>query len=235
MKYENEFEIDLGRCARALVERWRFILLMGVICCVIGFALTVEKGQDQYTASSSVYAMSTESYNYTQQGVSAMNAYVDIATSMKVCERAALLMGYADITGETVMNATTVSTGQTKSETSSLASDSTIIRITSITSNPVISMEMAQAVAEAFTMEMENILGTDTVQILDAPYTFGQSFDATQYQWIIRIVALFAGIAVAMVIVVMMEIFDNKANTIRECTLKEQLPIIGVIPDYKDR
>lgn len=233
MKYENEMEIDVGRCFRAMLKKWWFIAVMAVLFGLAGLALTLEKQDDIYEAASSVYGMSAESYSYTQVGVSAMNDYADIATSMKVCERAALLMGSANVTGENIKKATTVSTGKEKTTTTQ-NTDSTILTIKCRSNNAVEAMEMSQAVAEAFVMEMENILGTDTVRILDKAYAYDVAFDATQNQWKIRIIAFLFGGVFAAAIIVFGEIFDSKARTIRECTLGEQLPIIGVIPMTKE-
>ena len=235
MKYENEMEIDVGRCLRALLKKWWFMAAMAVLFGLAGLALTLEKQDDIYEATSSVYGMSAESYSYTQVGVSAMNDYADIATSMKVCERAALLMGSANVTGEDIKKATTVSTGtEEKISTTTVQADSTIMTIKCQSANPVEAMEMSQAVAEAFVMEMENILGTDIVRLLDKPYAYEITFDATQHQWKVRIALFVLGGAFAAGIIIFGEIFDSKARTIRECTMGEQLPIIGVIPMTKE-
>lgn len=233
MKYENEMEIDVGRCMRAIVKKWWFIALMAVLFGVVGVALTLEKEMDEYGASSSVYSVSAGSYKDSQTGTSAMNDYADIATSMKVCERAALLMGNADITGKQIMNATKV-TMSGGSSSSYSQSDSVLMKITSYATNPVVAMEMSQAVAEAFIIEMQNLLGTDDVQLLDKPYNYFVSYDATQNQWKVRLIAVLAGIVLAMAMIVIIEIFDTKARSIRECSLREELPIIGVIPECRD-
>ena len=136
MKYENEMEIDVGRCMRAIVKKWWFIALMAVLFGVVGVALTLEKEMDEYGASSSVYSVSAGSYKDSQTGTSAMNDYADIATSMKVCERAALLMGNADITGKQIMNATKV-TMSGGSSSSYSQSDSVLMKITSYATNGV--------------------------------------------------------------------------------------------------
>lgn len=234
MKYENEMEIDVGRCLRELVKKWWFILLMAILCGVIGMALTLEKGQDGYGATSTVYSASVGSYKDSQTGTSAMNDYADIATSMKVCERAALLLGRADVTGTMINQSTQVSTVSTKTSSAYANNDSAILKITSYGSDPVLTMEMSQAVAEAFIMEMENILGTDDVQLLDKPYNYFVYYNATQHQWKTRIVAVAAGVVLSMVIIVLSVIFDNKTRTIRECSLRDELPVIGVIPNNKN-
>lgn len=234
MKYENEMEIDVGRCLRALVKKWWFMAAMAVLFGLAGLALTLEKQDDIYEATSSVYGMSAESYSYTQVGVSAMNDYANVATSMTVCERAALLMGSSRVTGEDIKKATTISVGEESSSAVGGKVDTAIMTITCKSSNPVEAMEMSQAVAEAFVMEMENILGVDAVRLLDKPYAYETSFDATQYQWKVRILLFVFGGVFAAAIIVLGEIFDSKARTIRECTMGEQLPIIGVIPMTKE-
>lgn len=233
MKYENEMEIDVGRCLRAIVRKWWFIALMAVFFGVAGIALTWEKGADEYGATSSVYSVSAGSYKESQTGTSAMNDYAEIATSMKVCERAALLMGNADITGRQIMSATNVTTSGNNTSTTG-KNNSTLLKITSYSNDPVIAMEMSQAVAEAFIIEMQNILGTDDVQLLDKPYNYFVSYDATKSQWKIRILSVLVGAVLAMTVIVMTELFDTKTRTIRECTLREELPIIGVIPECRD-
>ena len=234
MNYENELEIDLGRCFRALVKKWWFMAVMAVLFGMAGLALTLEKEDDIYSATSSVYVMSAESYSQTQVGITAMNAYADIATSMKVCERAALLMGAENVTGEKIMKATTVSTGEESVASAYIQKNSTVMTVTCQSNNPVEAMEMAQAVAEAFVMEMENITGTDAVRMLDKPHAYKMTFDATQQQWMIRIVAFLFGAVFAAAIIVFTEVFDAKARTIRECTMKDELPVIGVIPVTKE-
>lgn len=233
MKYENEMEIDVGRCIRAVVKKWWFIALMAVLFGIVGIAMTLENGTDQYGASSSVYSVSAGSYKDSQTGTSAMNDYADIATSMKVCERAALLMGNPDITGKLIMNSTNVTMpGGSTSGYSQI--DSALMRITSYATDPVVAMEMSQAVAEAFIIEMQNLLGTDDVQLLDKPYNYFVAYDATQNQWKIRIIAVLAGAVISMAMIVVTEIFDTKTRSIRECSLREELPIIGVIPECRD-
>lgn len=234
MKYENEMEIDVGRCFRALLKKWWFMAAMAVLFGIAGLALTLEKEDDIYAASSSVYVMSPESYSLTQMGITAMNAYVDIATSMKVCDRAALLMGAADVTGEEIKKATSVSTGKEDLVSSYIQQNTTVLTISCQSNNPVEVMEMSQAVAEAFVIEMENITGTDAVRLLDKPYTYETAYDATQHQWMIRIIAFLFGGVFAAAIIVFGEIFDTKARTIRECTMGDELPVIGVIPATKE-
>ena len=45
---------------------------------------------------------------------------------------------------------------------------------------------------------------------------------------------MLAGFMAACFIVVVCEIFDRKIRTVREATVRQQLPVIGIIPDFKE-
>lgn len=43
MKYRNEIEIDVGRCFRALKNKYRLIIIMSLLFLLIGVACTLGK------------------------------------------------------------------------------------------------------------------------------------------------------------------------------------------------
>ena len=103
MKYRNEIEIDVGRCFRALKNKYRLIIIMSLLFLLIGVACTLGKRENKYSAQATVYSVSSGSYTESKTGISAMNDYVDVATSYKVCQRAAYIIGDKNIDADTVM------------------------------------------------------------------------------------------------------------------------------------
>ena len=97
MKYRNEIEIDVGRCFRALKNKYRLIIIMSLLFLLIGVACTLGKRENKYSAQATVYSVSSGSYTESKTGISAMNDYVDVATSYKVCQRAAYIIGDKNI------------------------------------------------------------------------------------------------------------------------------------------
>lgn len=237
--YKNELEIDIGRCITALFKRIKFIILITLVFFLVGFGLTIHVGEDKYTAVATVYAAADGSYSDAANAVTAMNAYLDVANSYKVSQRAALIMGRADVTGEDVQGSTRVSSSsKTKSSSSSLNfmnSSATIISFTSSTTDPQLSMEMADAMAQSYALEMAEILTKDSVKVLDNAYTYDKSYDAVKGAWKNRLKAMAAGFVAACALVVFCEIFDNKVRTIREATIKNAIPVIGIIPENKEK
>lgn len=237
--YKNELEIDVFRCFRALIKRVKFIVLITVLFLIVGVALTLNVGEDKYTSYATVYAAADGSYSEASNAVTAMNAYLNVANSYKVSQRAALLMGRSDVSAEDVLRSVSVSSSaKTTSSSSSVSnfmnSSATIIRFSATTNDPELSMEMADAMAQSYTIEMTSILNTDAVKTLDNAYTYYKSLDAGRQAWKNRIKYMLIGFVLSCIVVVVGEIFDMKVRTIREATIREQIPVIGIIPDYKD-
>ncbi len=232
--YKNEFEIDISRCVHALFKKKKFIALITALFLVIGFALTIEPQSDKYTAKATVYGAADGSYYDSANAVTAMNAYLDVATSYKVSQRAALLMGRSDVDANYIQEAITVDSSTNSSSTNFMTSKGTIITFSATTTDPELSMEMADATAKSYALEMNAILNEDSIKVLDTAYEAELSYNAVFEAWKGRIKYALLGFVLACFIVVVCEVFDKKVRTLREATMRSELPVIGIIPDYKE-
>ncbi len=237
--YKNELEIDLFRCIRALFKHKWFIIVITVLAFFIGLGTTFDVGKDKYTSTATVYAAADTSYTDAASAVTAMNAYLDVATSLKVSQRAALIMGRNDVDALDIQNAVLVNSSLKTTGTSSaisnfMNSSATIISFNATTSDPELSREIADAVADSYVIEMANILKMDAVKNLDSADLGVLSYNASFGAWRLRIVFMIVGFVFACLFVFACEVFDRKVRTIREATIRNQVPVIGVIPDYKD-
>lgn len=233
--YKNELEIDVFRCFRALCENAKYIVIVTILFFLVGIGLTLDAGDDTYSAKATVYASGVNSYSDATAAVTAMNAYIDVAKSYKVSQRAALLLGRGDIEVEDIQNSIYVTSSEDRQGGASLAksNSATIISFTATTLDPDLSMAMADAMAQAYTIEMSNILQTDSVKVLDNAYSYYMSYNASKNAWKTRIKITLMGFAFACAAIVIFEVINKKVRTIREATIANKLPVIGVIPDYK--
>ena len=237
--FKNELEIDVGRCLGALIKKRRFIGIITLLSLIIGLGLTLNVGKDQYTAVATVYAAADGSYVDASNAVTAMNAYLNVANSYKVSQRAALIIGRSDVSAADVQSSVYVSSSANKSTTSSVISSfmnssATIISFSATTTDPALSMEMADAMAQSYAIEMSDILNSDSVKTLDNAHTYSMSRNASKDAWKKRIMVMIAGFVFACLIVIACEIFDRKVRTVREASIRESIPVIGLIPDYKE-
>lgn len=236
--FKNELEIDVGRCLKALIKRRKFIALVTVLFFIIGLGLTLNVGDDQYSATATVYAAADGSYADATNAVTAMNAYLNVASSYKVSQRAALIIGRSDVTAADVQGSVSVSSSANKGSSSSsitnfMNSSATIISFSATTSDPVLSMDMADAMAQSYAIEMAEILNKDSVKTLDNAYTYYKTKNANLSAWRRRAITMALGFILACAVVVLCEIFDRKVRTVREASISENLPVIGIIPNYK--
>ena len=236
--FKNELEIDVGRCLGAILKRSKFIAIISILFLIVGIGITLDVGEDQYTAISTVYAAADGSYVDATNAVTAMNAYLNVATSYKVSQRAALIIGRSDVSATDVQESVHVSSSVEKNSASStissfMNSSATIISFSATTTDPALSMEMADAMAQSYAIEMSEILKSDSVKTLDNAYTYNKSLDASKSAWMKRFMLAVLGFCASCFIVMICEVFDRKVRTIREATIRENLPVIGIIPDYK--
>ena len=112
-------------------------------------------------------------------------------------------------------------------------SSATIITFTATSTEPALAMEMADAMAQSYAIEMSEILNSDSVKTLDNAYTYNKTTNATISAWKKRAMFMIIGFALACIVVILGEIFDRKVRTVREASIREELPVIGIIPDYK--
>ncbi len=238
MKYKNILEIDVGRCINTLMLKWKYILIVTAIFFVAGLGLTLDMGVDKYTATATVYAASDGSYNDATTAVTAMNAYLGVAGSYKVCQRAALLMGRSDIDPSYVQGAIKVVSSATKNNSNSsnsfIINSATIISFAATTPDPELSMTMAGAMAQSYSIEMAAILDKDSVKVLDNAHYAEITYNAVKRAWLIRLLAAAAGLLLACAFIVIFEIVDPSVRTVREASVRSNFPVLGIIPDYKD-
>lgn len=237
--YKNMLEIDVMRCLRALYKRKLVIALISALFLIIGFGLTLNVGDNMYTSSAKVYAAADSSYTEAANAVTAMNAYLDVATSFKISQRAALIMGRVDVDAYDIQKALSVNSSAKKSSTSStitnyMNNSATVITFYATTTDPELSREIADAAAESYMIEMANILKYDAVKSLDTAELGTLSVNGKKEAFETRIKFMVVGFIFACLMIVTCEVFDRKVRTLRDATIRSQLPIIGIIPDYKE-
>ena len=112
--------------------------------------------------------------------------------------------------------------------------ESALLRVNAVGPDKDEVVEVANAVAEAFVIEMSNITENGDARILDKA-KFAEK-DVNAQKNILKVVGIFAiGGAVLMCIyLVLREIFSNKLVTVKDGTLYGKINIIGVIPDFNN-
>lgn len=220
---DREIKIDLRRCIKALIQKWWIIAICTIIFLTIGIMRTNTVVIPTYMSSATVYSMAYGSYQEALEGASVMKTYADIVSSRKVAERAALIIGDDTITAQSIQGMVSVE----------YLKDSPILTIFATSLNSQVAVKIANAVADAFVIEVKNITGSDSVQILDTAVEAYQYMDGGTSTTMKRLMYAGIGFVLPCIIIVLIEILSTRLYAVNDASLNDELEIIGIIPIYE--
>lgn len=230
MDFGRIIEIDFVRCFKALLKNLKWIICSTILFFVIGILVAVfyVDTENVYDAKSSVYSIAYGSYSESAEGINAIRTYSEIVKSLRVSERAALLLGDDSLDKFTIYDMIEVE--QALDANGYPEEESAIINIHAYSTNKEDAVRVANAVANAYVMEVTSITLTDSVQVLDEAYNCELMYNARKQQ-LIYIAAITAiGILLSCAIIVLHEIFSSRIRSLNQGSLYGELEIIGVIP-----
>lgn len=228
----HEIEIDIGKCLRALWKRAGVISILTLLCGIIAVVILAGEKTELHSAQTTIYSATTESVEEAQQGVNILQGYASLVQSYRVCDRAALLLGIDGIDGEYIKENISVYTGM-EQLTAANNIKPPIIYITAIGASPEHAMGIADAVAEAAVIEIKNITGNQSIQVLDKARETEVVYNSLMFTALASVAAMAAGFFLICSWIVLREICSPKLTKVRECALGDELEVMGVIPYYK--
>lgn len=218
---KDELYIDFPRIIKEVIRNWYWLVLSVVLVTGITFARTVNtpvKYVAQATLYSSVYGSTKESV----QQADYLSTYTELIYTEKVCERARVILGSNTISAAQIQSMISVSTG----------TDSVVIRISASNYDPVIAVDVANAVAKSFEIEAKSITGDTTLQMLDEAQYAYLSGRAPYVKS--TLIAFVISLLVPVVIIALKEIFSDNVYHVEDAGLSDELDIIGIIPMEKN-
>jgi len=204
------------------------LTLFGVLLASIYIVFT---GVDTiYRSSATIFSAVYGSYEDSSDGVTVMNTYSGLLNSSRVCERAVANMSNTNISADTLRGM--VNAGNIYLSGASTASKSYGYKLTLVTvaDSPELVVDISNAMAKAFADEINALLGTSSLQVLDeARYYY--AYNSTNYKLIILLCGAVMFILSAGVIFIK-EFFSTKVLSVAQCEMKRE-NILGLIPYNK--
>ncbi len=230
MDFGRIIEIDFLRCFKAVFRNIKWVILSTFAFLFIGIMVAVLclDTENVYDAKASVYSIAYGSYADSADGIQAIRTYRDIVKSVRVAERAAVLLGDSSLDKYAIYDMIEVEQGEVNDY--GIESESSIINIHAKSTNPEDAIRVANAVASAYAMEVTSITNSDSVQVLDEAYYCEVTYNALKQQILYTALITVAGTFLAMAVIVLMEIFSTKIVSVEQGSLYGELDIIGVIP-----
>lgn len=215
----------------ALYRLWKQKIIV-VLITIIGFLASfifigIVGVQTNYHATASIFSAVYGSYEESEGGVEVMNTYSGLLGSHRVCERAAASLQEYNISATTLRNMV----GSGRIYLSGVGKDAKSyayqLTLVVIANSPEYITEVTNAMARAFTDEINDLLGTSTLQVLDEATSYNSSQSVNVKLYILLFGAL-AFIASAGVIFVK-EFFSTYVYSVAQCEQNKEM-ILGIIP-----
>lgn len=226
----------LHNIAAAFYRLWKLKLVVA-FATIIGFLIALiyvtYTGTDfTFYSSATIYSAVYGSTSDSAAGVSVMNTYASILGTTRVCERAAASINDSKITSEYLQEL--VNSGSVYLSGASSDSKSYGYRLVLFTrmSTPDNVVEITNAMADAFTGEINELLGRDVVSVFDkASHSFR---NAGMSQTLL--LAIFSGAAFVLsaAIIFFVEFFSSKVYLVSQCCSNKD-DILGILPEYRDK
>ncbi|SFB18993.1 Capsular polysaccharide biosynthesis protein [Acetitomaculum ruminis DSM 5522] len=212
-------------------KKWIIILttILGGLCALVYIGIVGRS--TYYTARASVFSAAYGSYEESATGVSAMNAYADIIGSSIVCERAAESLSEYGITSDKLKEM--VSAGQIYVAGASTSSREYgyKLQIYASSRSSERAIPIANAMANAFTAELNAFLGQNIIQVMDeaSSYSVSEKINVKMY------IAIFSavGLVLSSGIIFVCTFFSPWVRSVEQCEMKEE-NILGIIPFSKE-
>ncbi|WP_026524231.1 Wzz/FepE/Etk N-terminal domain-containing protein [Butyrivibrio sp. MB2005] len=225
----KEIRIDIAKIFNSILQKWWII-----VCSMAAFLAAANVYAEAtvvktYEATTIVFSMAYESLSDSLTGASALSAYADLATSRKVAEIAlTYLSGEYEYDANDIKSM--ISTSTTATNSSRLSEK---IYITAKAESPEHAVAIANAVANAFVIEMQSMTGGNTVQVLDSAQK-GYISNGNEKN-LIRVIGAFIGMIIPIMIIFFKGILTDEVYRIEDAACDGELEILAVIPDFDNK
>ena len=230
IKELEQEDYDLLENIKAAFHRLWKLKLVVILSALVGLLaffmfLSFTGNPTVYQSAAGLYSAMYGSYEDSAEGVRAMNTYASMLGTSSVCTRAAETLGDPNITAEDLANM--VRRGQIYLSGASSNSSEFGYRLTLVTalesSNRIV--DVTNAMAQAFSNELNDFLGVSTLRILDPATTYY----ASQSVNVKLLMVLFgaAGFFMSAAVIFIHGFFSSKVYTIGQCEKNRDL-ILGI-------
>ncbi len=213
--------VDLLHALKTAWGKRVLILVISIFCFLIGVFVTLNQPvRNVYSARTTVYSATYGSYQQSLAGTNAMIDYADIVSSKKVCQRAASILDAAGLTGDEIQAMISAD----------FNSNSYIMNIYANSTEPVLAKKVANAVAQAFVIEMNGITGGESIQLLDEAEHYFLSYNGAKKLMLRRLLFGLSGLILSVAFIVVSELLSGRIKTIEQCVSLSEGKVLGMIP-----
>lgn len=224
MYEDEEYDvIELKEIVQILKKHWISIMIFPIIFAVIGALVSIYLIDPVYEASTTIMVRQNKETNE-QIDISDVNlsksliyTYAEMAKSNTVIENTKEALGLVEL--------------DSKSIAVSPVKDTQILKVSVQNTDPALAMDIANTLVEEFTGEIVRITKTDNVAVVD--YAKVPLNPVKPNKIMNTAIAGVLGEMLVLLIIFLREYLDNTIKTEKDIEKYLDIPVIGVIPDFK--
>lgn len=220
----------------SLRELWKKKLLI-ILVTIAGFLMaliyiSIKGNSVKYYSSATLFSAVYGSYSDTTAGVAAMNRYTDLIKSSRVCSRAAQNLVSYNLTTADLQRMTADGSIKVSGASSNSVSYGYKLTLSVHSESKEKILAITNAMAAAFAAELNELLGSQTIQVMDEATGFA-SYRTVN---IVKVILLFAGAAFVLScgLIFVVSFFSPWARSVAQCEREEDL-ILGMLPYTKNK
>lgn len=221
-KNNDVIEIDLLELFGILLNKWWLILLVGMTSAIIGFAISFFLITPQYESTTKIYILNkndsqTVTYSDVQLGSQLTKDYSELINSRYVIEEVIQKLNLD------------LEYGSMKKKISVLTpADTRIVSITVTDSDPVVAMNIANAVRESASTHISNVMDIDAVNIVESANMPTRRSSPNYVKAII--IGGIIGVVVVCAVILIGYLMDDTIKTSEDVERLLGLSTLGIIP-----
>ncbi|WP_204180231.1 MULTISPECIES: Wzz/FepE/Etk N-terminal domain-containing protein [unclassified Staphylococcus] len=221
-----EKTLDLMKLTDILKKNFKLLLLLPLLFLIISAIITFFFMVPKYEASTQVLVNQKENDNEqfnpqeVQNNIQLVNTYNEIVKSPRILDATAKKLG-KNYSSSDVDKMLTV-TNQTETQ---------LLNINIQSEDKKKAEKVANTIADVFSDEVPDIMSVDNVSILST--ADGTASQIAPKPFVNLIIGLAIGILLAMIIIMIKELFDKRIKTEEDVASDLDLPVLGAIQKFK--
>lgn len=219
-----ENTLDLSKFMNAIKKNWKLIVLLPIILMLISLLVTVFLMKPKYEANTQVLVNQKEKNSElmaqeVQSNIQLVNTYSEILKSPRIIEDVA--KKNSKYSAEDIKSMLTVTT----------QAQSQILNVNVKNGSKKDAEKVANDIASVFSKDMPKIMNVDNVSVLSKANGTATKVSPNLIQNLA--IGLILGIIIAMMIVVLKELFDRRIRTEEDVKRELNIPVLGSIQKLK--
>ena len=224
----------LRNIVAALYRTWKLkfvIVFTTIIGALLAIAfVTFQGSKTSYYSTASIYSAVYGSYSETVSGITIMNTYSSLLGTSRVCERAAAEIDDTEITSDYLMKLVAAKEVYLSGASNESKNYGYRLLLTTNMDSPEKVVPITNAMANAYVAELNDLLGTDNLQVFDKAANVYTLSGTSKYLYIAIFAA--AGFFLSAAIIFFKEFFSSKVYIVSQCTSDKSM-ILGLLPYTK--